>query len=245
MEFLPVASGDAMKIAAFGNTAFGGLSRKSSFSGMTTKALFGFGRPSLPEIVQAGDPVLHERAREVRREEIGSPAIEKTINDMVAVMRTAPGVGLAAPQIGVPLQIIVLEDAKEYMRYNTQEELELQERKPFNLLVLINPVLTKVGKETAAFFEGCLSVEKYRALVERALEVEVKALGRDGKPVHIKARGWQARILQHECDHLNGLLYVDRMVPRTFRSVENLHLPLAADCPRPGPCLHPVKRASA
>jgi len=78
------------------------------------------------------------------------------------------------------------------------------------------------------------SVDGYRGLVERYLDVEVMGLGRDGKPIKVDASGWQARILQHECDHLDGTLYVDKMVPRTFRIVENLDLPLADGCPRLG-----------
>ncbi|KAH9570786.1 hypothetical protein CY35_02G059700 [Sphagnum magellanicum] len=153
----------------------------------------------------AGDPVLHEPAEEVKKEDIGSVHIEKTINDMVATMRNAPGVGLAAPQIGVPLQVI------------------------------INPKLTKKANSGSAFFfEGCLSVEGYRALVERYFEVEVSGLGRDGQPITVTAKGWKARILQHECDHLQGILYVDRMAPRSFRTTQNLRLPLPAGCPKPG-----------
>lgn len=198
-------------------------------------AFFGFGKKQLPDVVQAGDPVLHKPAEEVKRENIGSSLIEKTINDMVDVMRAGPGVGLAAPQIGVPLQIIVLEDTKELMSYTSPEECEAQQRSPFDLLVIINPKIEKKeGRGTAYFFEGCLSVEGYRALVERHSEVEVTGLGRDGRPLHLTAKGWKARILQHEYDHLQGTLYVDKMVKRTFRTTENLRLPLPSGCPRPG-----------
>jgi peptide deformylase len=189
-------------------------------------------------LLQAGDPVLHEPAEEVKKEDIGSVHIEKTINDMVATMRNAPGVGLAAPQIGVPLQIIVLEDTTELMSYTSVEECEAQYRYPFDLLVIINPRLTKkTNSGSAFFFEGCLSVEGYRALVERYFEVEVSGLGRDGQPITVAAKGWKARILQHECDHLQGILYVDRMVPRSFRTTQNLRLPLPAGCPKPGICM--------
>lgn len=78
------------------------------------------------------------------------------------------------------------------------------------------------------------SVDGFRAVVERYLEVEVTGLSKDGKPIKVEASGWQARILQHECDHLAGTLYVDKMVPRTFRTVENLELPLATGCPKLG-----------
>lgn len=187
-----------------------------------------------PDIVKAGDPVLHEPAREVDPADVGSERIQKIIDDMVAAMRKAPGVGLAAPQIGIPLRIIVLEDTKEYIGYAPKEETKAQDRRPFDLLVILNPKLKKKSDRTALFFEGCLSVDGYRGLVERYLDVEVTGLGRDGKPIKVDASGWQARILQHECDHLDGTLYVDKMVSRTFRIVENLDLPLADGCPRLG-----------
>ncbi|MCO5559569.1 hypothetical protein L7F22_013170 [Adiantum nelumboides] len=103
------------------------------------------------------------------------------------------------------MQIIVLEDTKEYISYVPKKESDAQQRSPFDLLVICNPVLKKQGTQRARFFEGCLSVEGYRGLVERHLEVEVSGFGRDGSPIKIKASGWQARVLQHECDHLQGI----------------------------------------
>ncbi|KAF3324620.1 peptide deformylase 1A [Carex littledalei] len=206
---------------------------RSRFRVSATGWFSGFGskKAVLPEIVKAGDPVLHEPAKEVAKEEIGSEKIEKVIEDMIAVMRNAPGVGLAAPQIGIPLKIIVLEDTKEYISYARQDEIEVQDRHPFDLLVILNPKLRNLSNKKAIFFEGCLSVDGFRAAVERDLEVEVSGLGRDGRPIKLEARGWQARILQHECDHLDGTLYVDKIVKRTFRTVENLELPLPVGCP--------------
>ncbi|EPS65471.1 hypothetical protein M569_09306, partial [Genlisea aurea] len=189
----------------------------------------------LPEIVKAGDPVLHEPAEDVPPEDVGSEKIQKIIDDMVVVMRKGPGVGLAAPQIGIPLKIIVLEDTKEYISYVSKQEAKEQDRQPFDLLVVVNPKLEKKGNKTALFFEGCLSVDGYRAVVERHLEVRVTGLDRNGEPVAVDASGWQARIFQHECDHIDGTLYVDRMVPRTFRTVENIDLPLFTGCPKLGP----------
>lgn len=198
--------------------------------------LLGLGekKQTIPEIVKAGDPVLHEPAREVTSEEIGSDKVQKIIDDMILAMRKTPGVGLAAPQIGVPLQIIVLEDTKEYISYAPKELTKAQDRRPFDLRVVINPKLEKIGNRTALFFEGCLSVDGYRAMVERHLEVKVTGLDRKGEAISINASGWQARILQHECDHLSGTLYVDKMVKKTFRVVENLELPLPIGCPKLG-----------
>ncbi|XP_061340085.1 peptide deformylase 1A, chloroplastic/mitochondrial [Gastrolobium bilobum] len=190
---------------------------------------------NLPDTVKAGDPVLHEPAQEVDPNEINSERVQKIIDDMIRVMRKAPGVGLAAPQIGIPFRIIVLEDTKEYISYAPKEETQAQDRRPFDLLVILNPKLEKKSNRTALFFEGCLSVDGFRAAVERYLDVEVTGLDRYGVPIKITASGWQARILQHECDHLDGTLYVDKMVPRTFRTVDNLDLPLAQGCPKLGP----------
>ncbi|XP_037412976.1 peptide deformylase 1A, chloroplastic-like [Triticum dicoccoides] len=184
-----------------------------------------------PGTVKAGDPVLHEPAQEVSPGDVPSEKIQGVIDQMIAVMRKAPGVGLAAPQIGVPLKIIVLEDTQEYISYASKEDIDAQDRRSFDLLVVINPKLRKTSKRTARFYEGCLSVDGYRAVVERHLDVEVSGLDRNGHPMKVDASGWQARILQHECDHLEGTLYVDKMVPRTFRTVDNLNLPLATGCP--------------
>ncbi|CAN6901683.1 unnamed protein product [Brassica oleracea] len=213
----------------------------SSSSSLKTKAGWLLGlvdnkkKVDLPDIVAAGDPVLHEKAREVDPEDIGSERIQKIIDDMVKVMRLAPGVGLAAPQIGVPLRIIVLEDTKEYISYAPEEETFAQNRRPFDLMVMVNPELKASSDKKALFFEGCLSVDGFRAVVERHLEVVVTGYDRRGKRIEVNASGWQARILQHECDHLDGNLYVDKMIPRTFRTVENLDLPLAEGCPKLGP----------
>ncbi|KAL2243455.1 peptide deformylase 1A, chloroplastic [Sesamum indicum] len=212
--------------------------RRGHRSGLAARAGWFLGKGerknALPDIVKAGDPVLHEPAQEVGPEEIGSERIQKIIDDMVKVMRKAPGVGLAAPQIGIPLRIIVLEDTREYISYASKQETTAQERRPFDLLVMINPKLKKKGNKTAFFFEGCLSVDGFRAVVERHLEVEVTGFDRNGQEIKVDASGWQARIFQHECDHLDGTLYVDKMVPRTFRTVDNLDLPLALGCPKLG-----------
>lgn len=184
-----------------------------------------------PGTVKAGDPVLHEPAQEVPSGEVPSEKVQGVIDRMIDIMRKAPGVGLAAPQIGVPLRIIVLEDTQEYISYAPKKDIEAQDRRPFDLLVIINPELKNTSKRTALFFEGCLSVDGYRAVVERHLDVEVSGLDRNGSPIKVQASGWQARILQHECDHLEGTLYVDKMVPRTFRIVDNLDLPLPIGCP--------------
>ena len=164
------------------------------------------------KIVQAGDPVLRRAARPLAPAEITSPEIRQLIELMRETMRDAPGVGLAAPQVGVPLALAVIEDSVE---------LADTERAPVPFHVIANPRLT-LGDERVEAFEGCLSVEGLQAVVSRARTVRVEALDHRGAPVDIDARGWYARILQHEIDHLHGTLYVDRMRSRTLATARNV-----------------------
>jgi peptide deformylase len=176
--------------------------------------------PLLPPIVQAGDPVLRARAGDVPAERIGTPDLQELFATMIAVMRDAPGVGLAAPQIGVPLRVIVLEDRDELIARLTPDERHERARVPFDVRILVNPVVASLGEERATFFEGCLSVPGYSGLVERHREVEVTGLDEHAAPVRWRVSGWPARILQHELDHLAGTLYVDRMMTRSFATTE-------------------------
>ena len=134
---------------------------------------------------------------------------------MRETMRQAPGVGLAAPQIGLSLQLAVIEDTAESAA---------TERAPVPFHVIANPRL-ELGPEIVEFYEGCLSVEGYQAIVPRARSVRVHALNHKAEPIVIDASGWYARILQHEIDHLGGTLYIDRMRSRTLATGAQL-LPL-------------------
>lgn len=167
-------------------------------------------------IVQAGAPVLRTPAQDVPVERITTPEFQALIRRMVETMRAAPGVGLAAPQIGVPWRVLVLEDREELQAGLTPLEKQERERVPVPVRVFINPALTPIGEEKVAFFEGCLSVNGWAGLVARFREVEVTGLDEKAQPVTWRVRGWPARILQHEVDHLNGTLYIDRMDTRTF-----------------------------
>jgi peptide deformylase len=172
-------------------------------------------------IVQAGEPVLRRPARPLRPNEIRSHEIRELIEEMREAMHAAPGVGLAAPQIGRGIQLAVIEDREQYMKDWTPEQLAARERKPVPFQVIVNPKLTLVGNESIEFFEGCLSVQGLMALVPRSRRVRVECLDETGEKRIIEAAGWHARILQHEIDHLMGTLYVDRMVCRTLMTVEN------------------------
>jgi peptide deformylase len=206
------------------------------------------------DILQVGEPVLRRKARALSRDEILSGETRELIANMRAAMYAGPGVGLAAPQIGVSAQAAVIEDRAEYQKDISPEQLAQRERRPVAFHVIINPVIVS-GRVTEStnrpggmrgggsrvrpgdtpgdasgdtrvdapveFYEGCLSLAGFVALVPRARTVRVECLDENATPRVIHATGWYARILQHEIDHLNGTLYIDRMCRRTFSSTGN------------------------
>jgi len=184
--------------------------------------------PNILKIVQAGHPVLRQKARPLSVEELRGPDIARLIEDMRETMRDVPGVGLAAPQIGVGLQLVVIEDKPEYSERADPEEMRSRGRTPVPFQVLANPRLTIVDATPVEFFEGCLSVADMMMVVPRVRAVKVDALDHTGQPVTLTAEGWPARILQHEIDHLRGVLCIDRMRSRTFTSARNYGLHWAA-----------------
>lgn len=173
-------------------------------------------------IVQTGHPVLRKPAQQLTKAEIVHPKTRDLIEAMRETMYAAPGVGLAAPQIGLDLHIAVLEDREDYLKDVPQEVLDERSRRPVPFQVVINPVLKPLVSDEIAFFEGCLSVAGFTALVSRYNAVEVTCLNEQAEEVVIRAEGWHARILQHEIDHLNGMLYIDRMETRSFTSLDNM-----------------------
>jgi peptide deformylase len=173
------------------------------------------------KIANVGEPVLRGVARKLRPEEIGSPRIRELIEHMRETLADAPGVGLAAPQIGQPLQLAIIEDKAEYQANLTAEELAERERQPIPFHVLINPEIELLSSPDLNFFEGCLSLPGFVASVPRARRVKVRHLNEAGEPNEIGAEGWYARILQHEIDHLRGTLYIDRMWSRSFSSLDH------------------------
>lgn len=173
------------------------------------------------KIAQVGEAVLRAQARALSPKEIGSIEIQQLIAHMKETMRDAPGVGLAAPQIGLPLQLAVIEDSEENLKPLPPEDLAERERMPVPFHVIINPKITAASDRTVEFFEGCLSLAGFSAMVPRTHSVAVECLDELGQERTINASGWYARILQHEIDHLNGGLYIDRMRSRTFSSLDN------------------------
>jgi len=184
------------------------------------------------KIRQVGELVLRQKSRPLSMEEIRGRYVRDLIESMRETMYDAPGVGLAAPQVGVPLQLVVMEDPPEAIQKLSAEQATERERRPVPFQVLINPVLTIPEGAAAEFFEGCLSLAGYTAIVPRATKVHVEAVDEHAEPVIIDATGWYARILQHEIDHLRGVLYIDRMHSRSFSSVDN-HLRIWKDKPIP------------
>ncbi|MGO8786693.1 MAG: peptide deformylase [Terriglobia bacterium] len=173
------------------------------------------------KIVQAGDPVLRKVAQPLSTEDIGKDEVQRLIRDMQETMRDAPGVGLAAPQVGLSIQLAVIEDREEFLKNLSGEELEQKERRPVPFHVLINPRIVPAGGDSMEFHEGCLSLAGFSAVVPRTRTVRVEYLDERGERRSVDASGWYARILQHEIDHLNGALYIDRMQSRTFTSLDN------------------------
>jgi peptide deformylase len=148
------------------------------------------------DIITLPDQVLKKKARKVS--EFG-PDLQRLIDDMVETMREAPGVGLAAPQVNVSMRVIVVE-------FGDEEDEEI----PAKLFTIVNPEITRQSQETVMGIEGCLSIPGILGEVERSSSVTLKGFTRHGKPIRIKANGWLARIFQHEVDHLDGVLFVDR-----------------------------------
>ena len=174
------------------------------------------------KIVQVGEPVLRMRARELSPDEIRMEETQQLIDHMRETMHDAPGVGLAAPQVGLPLQLAVIEDRPEYLAGVPPEKLAERERSAVPFVTLINPRIVEHSGDPVEFFEGCLSLAGFSALVKRSRGVTVEYLDELAQPQRIEARGWYARILQHEIDHLSGTLYIDRMEPRSFMHIDNL-----------------------
>jgi peptide deformylase len=151
---------------------------------------------AIRKIVTLPEPVLRKKAHKVT--DFG-PALQSLIDDMVETMREAPGVGLAAPQVAEPSRVIVVE-------YGDDDDESI----PAKLYTLVNPEIIRQDTETEVNVEGCLSIPGYAGSVERHLGLTLRGQNRFGQPVRIKAKGWLARIFQHELDHLNGVLFIDR-----------------------------------
>lgn len=166
---------------------------------------------AIREIVFLPDPVLRRKAHKVTQFDND---LQVLIDDMVETVRDAPGVGLAAPQVGVSQRVIVVEYAE-----NDEED------SPKKLYVAINPEIIQPSEETELGIEGCLSVPGLVGEVDRHTAITIKAQNRRGQPIKIKASGWLARIFQHEIDHLDGIIYTDRAT-RVWKPREGEEIPV-------------------
>ncbi|WP_306319726.1 MULTISPECIES: peptide deformylase [unclassified Streptomyces] len=167
-------------------------------------------------IVAAGDPVLR-RPAEPFDGQLPDELLARLIAAMRVTMHAAPGVGLAAPQIGVGLRLAVIEDAAAV----SEEVRDARGRLPQPFRVLVNPSYEGVDGRQVAFYEGCLSVPGYQAVVARHERVRLRALDERGRAMDEEFTGWPARIVQHETDHLGGTLYLDRAEPRSLSSTQS------------------------
>lgn len=170
--------------------AVGALSRQESPESVPLAIL---------KVAQLGHPVLRQVCRPVTKEEISDPAFQAFCEDLLETMDEYDGAGLAAPQVHVPIRVAVL-------TLSDDREPEF----------FINPEITVLGTETTRTWEGCLSVEGLRGRVERPAHIRVEALDRDGTPKAYELQGFPAVVVQHECDHLDGVLYVDKVDPGTL-----------------------------
>jgi peptide deformylase len=159
---------------------------------------------SILKVARMGHPVLRQKAREVDKQEIKHPTLQKLIDDMIETMHEYAGIGLAAPQIHEGLRLFVA-------------HLDPDGRGEGDAIALINPQISIVGDNTVEGWEGCLSIPDIRGLVPRAFQITVVALDRHGKRLEIAANDFPARVIQHETDHLDGILFFDRM--RSFESL--------------------------
>lgn len=165
----------------------------------------------LPSIVQAGHPVLREQSQPWDGQ-LDATELAGLIELMRKTMHAAPGVGLAAPQLGIPLQLAVLED-----EHPVSAEIQtVRERQPLPFFAILNPKYLPLGAAVSSFFEGCLSMSGWQAVVARYRSVGLEFINPDGESCYQEFAGWPARIVQHETDHLGGTLYIDKAELRSL-----------------------------
>lgn len=159
---------------------------------------------SILKVARMGHPVLREKARPIDRQELKDPLMQKLIDDMIDTMHEYSGIGLAAPQVHESLRLFVA-------------HLDSDGRADGEPVAIINPEISVIGKQVVEGWEGCLSIPDIRGVVPRAYHISVVALDRHGKRIEFEAKDYPARVIQHETDHLDGILFFDRM--RSFESL--------------------------
>ena len=158
---------------------------------------------SVRKIIKMGHPTLRQRAKSLQKRDLAKARFKNLLSDMVDTLRDYGGVGLAAPQIDESLRVVIIEIRDTNLRYGVQ--------KLFPLTVFVNPEIELIDSQTAGFWEGCLSIPGIRGYVERPQNISVSFIDELGERVTLDLHGFPATVLQHELDHLDGVLYVDRM----------------------------------
>lgn len=168
---------------------------------------------AVKEVIRMGHPTLRVKASPVPVEEIQTHEFKSLIQDMFETMEAEDGIGIAAPQIGISKQVAIVGVPKDNPRY---PDVEIDdEEDDFEILVVINPKITVIDDEKMGFWEGCLSVPGLRGYVERPKKIKVEFLDLEGNQQVVEAQGFAATVFQHEIDHLEGVLYVDRVEDKT------------------------------
>lgn len=162
-------------------------------------------------IVEAGDPILRQTTRPFDGQ-VDDAELAQLAEVMRATMLAAPGVGLAGPQVGIGLSMFVAEDPGSL----DPETAEVRQRSPMPLRVVLNAEYTPATSENVAFFEGCLSIPGYQAAVARPRSIELTGVDLNGTPIAEVVAGWSARIVAHETDHLDGIMYLDKAEMRSL-----------------------------
>jgi peptide deformylase len=166
---------------------------------------------SILKVARMGHPVLRRPARAIDVGEVKSPRIQQLIDDMFETMNEYQGVGLAAPQVHEGVRIFVAGFPPSRGSRSAEADADEDDGDRVPLMALINPEVTPIGSDMVEDWEGCLSIPDIRGKVPRAREITVRALDRRGKRTELQASGFTARVIQHETDHLNGILFFDRM----------------------------------
>jgi peptide deformylase len=172
------------------------------------------------DVLRMGDPRLLERSREVQR--FGTPALDALLEDMRDTMHAQNGAGLAAPQIGVPLRVVI---------FGVERNPRYPDAEPVPYTEIVNPVIVPLGDEMEDGWEGCLSVPGLRGVAPRYLRIAYSGFDLQGRPIQREASDFHARVVQHECDHLDGILYPMRVRDFTQFGYTDVLFPDAADVP--------------
>ncbi|XP_044126379.1 peptide deformylase, mitochondrial [Bufo gargarizans] len=193
--------------------------KKRSYWRYLKRSILGAPSPPYKRVTQTGDPVLRVKTQAVPRDRISHPDTQVVLKRLVQLLESCGCVGLSAPQLGVPLRIIALELREEMCQLVPPDVRAQREMDPFPLKIFINPAMRILDSRKLSFPEGCSSIHGFSAVVPRYHAVEISGLNEKGEETSWKAQGWAARVIQHEMDHLDGVLYVDKMDPRTFVNV--------------------------